>query len=126
MPQDYRTYFRYVVLGELLDLDRFRDDCIDCHDRKAARGDTRCEYCDYASLPMCSCGGDVVMGHYTEMCADCFWEEDYQYKRHRRQRLYADPEAFEAWRQHCASVLGVAYTPMPEQDRLAMLAKYQD
>lgn len=66
------------------------------------------------------------MDTHTDMCADCFWDDDYERKRSRRARLYANPEIFEAWRESCAKTLGVYYTPMPEQDRLELLSKYTE
>ena len=124
MPHDYRLYFKYAVLDELLE--RFRPPCVECHVNHPRRCDDVCEECYYASLPMCSCGSDKVMYRDISMCADCYWEDDYQQKRKRRARLYGDPEMFEEWRQKCAATLGVQYTPMSEKDRLQLLSNYTE
>ncbi len=50
--------------------------------------------------PLCSCeSGDLAF--VDGMCADCYWEEDYQRKQRRRNFYHMNPDLHHAWAAHC-------------------------
>ncbi len=49
---------------------------------------------------LCDCGINEL-ACMDGMCADCYWEEDYQRKQRRRNFYYNNPDLHHAWAAHC-------------------------
>lgn len=111
---NYSTYFQSYVLDELLDHPKFWPMCVSCSQQASGATEDYCLDC----IPYCSlCNQQQVMGDYTDLCVDCYWEEDYNRKRQRRSQMYANKEICELQRKQYAAALGVAYVPLSETER---------